>query len=217
MRVILLPGMGADARLFGGVRACLPHLEVLDWIEPFAGEPLPSYAERMARRIDGATPFVLGGVSMGGMVAAEMLQHVRPRGLVLVSSATSNDCVARFAALRPLLRTIPPNALAKLAGTRPMIRALCGPLSQEHRALFRVMLRDTPPAFLRWSLLALLDWAGADIGAVPVLRVHGARDRAIALPVSKGVRVIDSGGHLCVLTHARDTAEAISDWAWKLK
>jgi pimeloyl-ACP methyl ester carboxylesterase len=216
MRLILLPGMGADARLFDGLREHLPQVEVLEWIEHAPNESFADYAARMARRIDDNAPLVIGGVSMGGMAAAEMVQHLRPRGLVLISSAMNSECLARFQPIERLLRVLPPSVLPRLARSRPMVRALCGPLSLDHRALFQDMLRSTPATFVRWGVRAMMNWPGADIDAIPVLQVHGERDRAIPLPPPEQTAVILRGGHLCVLTHPRETAKAIAAWMARL-
>ena len=70
--LILFPGMGADQRLFQPQRALPYPLITPRWIELEAGEGLPDYARRMASRIDKPERFILGGVSLGGMVAAEL-------------------------------------------------------------------------------------------------------------------------------------------------
>src|SRR6185503_21033432 len=84
-RLVLLPGLGADAALFEPQRAAFPGLEVPPWLDPHPGETLPAFAARMADRVGPTGPLVLGGVSFGGMVALEMARLVQPRAVVLVA------------------------------------------------------------------------------------------------------------------------------------
>jgi hypothetical protein len=63
-RLIMLPGMGVDQRLFEPQRRLFPNLEVPPWIEPHLRENLADYARRWAGTIDPDPPFYLGGVSL---------------------------------------------------------------------------------------------------------------------------------------------------------
>jgi pimeloyl-ACP methyl ester carboxylesterase len=70
------------------------------------------------------------------------------------------------------------------------------------RTLVRDMIRDTPAAFLKWSLQEALSWRGADDLAIPVHHIHGRRDRTIRCPRDGVDEVVADGGHLIALTHA---------------
>ncbi|HEY0140718.1 MAG TPA: hypothetical protein VGF48_07470 [Thermoanaerobaculia bacterium] len=77
-RLLLLPAVGADRRLFDSQRSCAAELHVIEWIDPAApDEPLAHYAQRLASSVDTSRPFVLGGASFGGMVALQLARHVR--------------------------------------------------------------------------------------------------------------------------------------------
>ena len=75
---MLIPGLGADARLFRPQREFFPRLETPPWIEWRRAEPLPAYAARLAATIDAAEPYHLGGASLGGMLALEMARVLDP-------------------------------------------------------------------------------------------------------------------------------------------
>ena len=68
--LILLPGMGADARMFTSLRGRLPEIVTPKWIKPLPRETLVEYARRFAQVIDPGRPFFLGGASLGGVMAA---------------------------------------------------------------------------------------------------------------------------------------------------
>lgn len=114
MRLLLLPGLGADRRLFDAQRACTAPIEVIEWIEPHREESLADYAKRLAATIDTSSPFLLGGASFGGMVALEMARHVRPRAVVLIGSCRSPRTLPWF--YRPLAALAPLMPIAALGG-----------------------------------------------------------------------------------------------------
>src|SRR5688500_20374409 len=112
-RLVMLPGLGADARLFEPQRREFPGLEVPPWLPPVRGESLADYGRRMAAQVKGDGPLCLGGVSFGGMVAVEMARHLPAERVVLVSSCTTGDAVRRSVArFAPLHVVMPPAALA---------------------------------------------------------------------------------------------------------
>jgi thioesterase domain-containing protein len=79
-RLVLLPGLGADERLFQAQRAAIPELEVPAWPDPVPGESLREFAARAAEAVPAGEGLYLGGSSFGGMVALEMAARVRPKG-----------------------------------------------------------------------------------------------------------------------------------------
>src|SRR5215510_13793278 len=72
MTVVLLPGLGADERLFAPQRAVLPGLIVPRWPEPRRDDSLPRFAARLADAVPKSDDLFLGGSSFGGMVALEL-------------------------------------------------------------------------------------------------------------------------------------------------
>src|SRR3954466_14008672 len=103
--LILLPGMGADERLFAPQRSEFPEMVVPRWIAPEPEESLAHYAERLARQVDPRTRCFVGGASFGGFVAMEMARHLDARAIFLIGSVRSPDELPRrVRALRPLRR-----------------------------------------------------------------------------------------------------------------
>ena len=199
--MILLPGMGADARMFAGQLEAFTNLRVLEWIPERAGESLADYAQRLAAPLAGEPVEFLGGASLGGMVALELARQLKPRAIFLLGSARSPR------GIRPLLRPFMPlsaiaplRALHRLGLPRPVIRLL-GPREPEQVALLAEMVRDARPEFARWAILALRKWPGvADPGA-PVVAIHGERDLVLPVGRASADHVIAGAGHLLTMTH----------------
>src|SRR3546814_17690371 len=80
--IYLLPGMGADHRLFS--RLDLPGLnpKVLQWVPPGEGDSLGDYAKKLQPQITSTEDAVLLGVSLGGMLAVELARLANRKSVV---------------------------------------------------------------------------------------------------------------------------------------
>jgi pimeloyl-ACP methyl ester carboxylesterase len=212
-RVILLPGMGADARLFAPQRRALPNLTVPEWVESRRGESLAEYARRWAGSVRYEPPFFLGGVSFGGMVALEAARYLRPTAVFLIASCRSGSAVARrFAALEWVARALPAQLAARLRGPLAGYVSRLERLGPAHRRLLRALVADAPVPFLRWAVSAIRSWRfeRGSVGlGIPVCQIHGQNDRLIPFVRSGADHVIPDGGHLINLTHADEVNQFI--------
>src|SRR5262245_19159901 len=87
--LILIPGMGADGRIFRAQHTAFQNLCVPKWITPLRNESLASYARRFAAIINPHQPCYLGGASFGGVVALEMARYLDVRVVFLIGSLRS--------------------------------------------------------------------------------------------------------------------------------
>jgi pimeloyl-ACP methyl ester carboxylesterase len=205
--MILLPGLGADARLFERQREAFPQLQVPAWIPPRKNESLPGYAARMAERISPSpnVPLILGGVSFGGMLACEMARHLKPSAVVLIASCRAREslrpCHRSLRRLLPLFPAWGWNIAKPLAG--PALR-LIGGLSPSERELLATMFKETDSRFMHWTVQAILSWHPAPLDGVPVFHIHGTRDRMIPARCVQPDALVPGGGHMINLTHAEE-------------
>jgi len=194
--LLLLPGLGADERLFAAQRD-IRDIHVIPWIAArHPRERLADYAARLAHSVDADAPFDLGGASFGGMVALEIARHLKPQRVFLIGSCRSPASVAPWLrALRgvPVMR--PPRF------TISMLARWFGATSAEHVRLFAEMLEATPLPFLRWACGAILSWSGAAELPMPVRHIHGDHDRIIPVRSVNADRIVPGAGHLLTLTH----------------
>lgn len=92
--LFVLPGIGADGRLFAGQRS-VRDIRVIDWIAPaHQRETLEDYARRLAGTLTINEPFDLGGASFGGMVALELARHLAPERVFLFGSCRTPSSIA---------------------------------------------------------------------------------------------------------------------------
>jgi len=203
-QLILLPGLGADGRLFEPQRKAFPQLHVPAWIPPAKNESLPSYAARMAESVSPLpeTPLILGGASFGGMLAYEMARHLKPRAVVLIGSCRARE------SLRPSYRWLLPLfpawawSVAKLFPG--LVLRLAGPMSASQRKLLATMFKETDSRFMHWVVRAILSWNPTPLEGVPVFQIDGGRDRVIPARRVKADVLIPGGGHMINVSHAEE-------------
>jgi len=202
-QLVLFPGLGADGRLFEPQRAEFPRLEVPPWIDPLTDETLPDYAARLAGNVEVKRPLVLGGVSLGGMIACEVSVHLKPDALVLVASCRSPEAIPFFyRALQPLIGLVPRGVARIVKPFSPLIVHKFGKLSREQTTLFVQMVREADAEFIHWAANALLKWQPSPLPDVPVFHIHGSRDQIIPAGKVQADELVPGGGHLINVTHA---------------
>lgn len=213
-RVVLLPGLGADARQFDPQRAAFPHLEAHTWVPHEAGETLADYARRFAPRIVPSDQYCLGGSSFGGMIAQELVQYLnpRPRAVLLIASARSGDQIAphlryfaRFAAILPERAFEAGKSLTMLYAKK------FGRLTAEQQDFLAAMVADTVPAFVRWGIGAISEWPGVGELPIPVYHIHGRDDELIPADHVRADVVVPGAGHLVNVTHADEVNGFLAD------
>jgi pimeloyl-ACP methyl ester carboxylesterase len=204
-KLILLPGLGTDERLFERQRSAFPDLWVPPWIPPRNGETMADYAARMAEVIAKrqTEPFVLGGVSLGGMLSYEIARHVKPQAAVLISSCRTRMGVNGFLRTAGHLWPVVPTGAFRVVKfvSLPALR-MFGSLMPEHRRLCAKMFSESDPWFMHWAVSAILNWNPDPLGQTPIFQIHGAHDRLIPAKYVVPDEIIPDGGHLINLTHA---------------
>jgi pimeloyl-ACP methyl ester carboxylesterase len=202
-RLLLLPGVGANRRLFDEQRFCAAELHIIEWIDP-AGpdEPLTDYAERLAATLDTSRPFIIGGASFGGMVALELARHIQADAVILIGSCRSPSSLPpSYRFLRACSDLVPDALFSRSFVAAPLIAFRFGVRSREHRQLFSDMLRQTSPSFVRWAARAVFGWPGIDELPVPIHHIHGEDDRIVPLRCVKPDAVVQHAGHMVNVTH----------------
>lgn len=206
MPLILLPGMGADARMFRAQQLAFPQLHVFNWITPEPRESLSHYAARMVERLSPGRDCFLGGASFGGVVALEMACLIHPRTCFLIGSLRDSvglpASYRRFKSISGLMLGVP--IVARL-GLRAMGFALgpvsCGILRQ---------LSEANGRFLHWATRALLEWQpSSEISRLSIAQIHGANDWLLPSRLTCAERIVPQAGHLLSVTHPAEVNEFI--------
>ncbi len=206
-RLILLPGLGANHKLFTyQKRVFRESVQTPDLIAPATPhESLRRYALRFAEQLRSAPgderPLIVGGVSLGGMLALEMAEAVGAKAVVLISSCRRDKAVPLRSRLVELMgRPVPASVTGKVLTVLSLPFAVANELDDDGFVLLKEMAAEVDPAVVKWGSGAVIDWEHDGSWPVPVHQVHGAKDWVIP-PIGDEDRLIPDGGHLINITH----------------
>jgi len=210
--LILIPGMGADGRIFRAQRAVFPQLFVPTWLDPIRNETLVAYARRFAKAIDPRRPCFVGGASFGGVVALEMAAHLNTLGVFLIGSARSPSAMAwPVRAVRPLARLALALPFPLVSSMANMSLRSSGRRSSIATRGLLMQVADADATFLRWGTRAILSWQpSSTAGHVPIHQIHGEKDRVFPARLSQADVIIPGAGHLLSVTHGGEVNRFIA-------
>ena len=199
MNIYLFSGLGADERLFQKLKPIPGYTYVpVPYVHPASANTLADYAKLMISTYNFQTPCIFAGVSIGGMIAQEVAQIIKPEKLILISTI-------QFRNELPKLFKWANNGFVKALLNKPVLEIIAAVgdkftiKSPEGRELFYAMLRDSNPAFMKFGAGVVMDWEPPKAN-VPVIRMHGTNDRVFPLSriEEKGCKVINGGNHFMV-------------------
>jgi pimeloyl-ACP methyl ester carboxylesterase len=210
--LVLIPGLGADARLFYPQIHEFKHSLTPPWIPPEKDETLAHYAQRWAAQLKLPKNCVLAGVSFGGMVALEMSKWVNPKAVIIISSCrhpSSVPLVLRIMGGFPFWPTI---GKLLVPFFRFKLNLFLNVKIIQQRSLLIEMFLETPNDFLLWTVQAIGGWAGYKGQPEKIHAIHGDRDRLIPLANVQADQIIRGGGHMIVVTHTQEVNNFIKKW-----
>lgn len=201
MKIYFISGLAADSRVFEHIRLPVNYQPVyLDWIRAKKDESLQSYALRLSEKIDLNEKFILVGLSMGGMVAAEIAKRYKPVATILISSvATYKQFPKRFrlAYYLKLHKLIP----AKFFKSTSLIKRIFTVESKKDKIILTQVIKDSDPEFIRWALGAILEWKNEEIPE-KLWHIHGSKDEIFPVRHIKPTHIIPKGRHMMVMSRA---------------
>jgi pimeloyl-ACP methyl ester carboxylesterase len=206
VNVYFISGMGADHRAFSQITLPKGFEAVhIPWIKPDKNETLAAYALRLAGAIPTSEPFMLVGLSMGGMMAVEIAKKFPPVCTVLISSIPLSGQLPGYYRVAVKLK-------AKFLVSPPMLKWLAGlkkRLSPANK-LVTDMFRACDNEFFKWALLAIPGWDNHQVSQ-PLYHIHGKRDRVLPIRHTHPTQVVAGAGHMLVMTHPAVVSAFLAD------
>jgi hypothetical protein len=196
-----ISGLGADRHAFDRIR--LPEgvaVHHLDWLEPLPGESLQTYAQRLAEPIDRSRPFVLVGLSFGGIVSIEIHRFLPARKVFLIST------VSRRSELPWYFRVSGKMGLHRLGFTNlikhspRMLHWFFGTSRGRLREYLQERIDACSMSYLRWSLDQITQW-GNEQKPEQAVHIHGSADRLFPIQFLRPDYVVEGGSHFMIVTH----------------
>jgi pimeloyl-ACP methyl ester carboxylesterase len=208
--IYLIPGQGADERLFKNLELDSSFRVIkLHHCIPDKGMTLPEYARKMAKQIDTTKPFILIGVSLGGMTAVEMSEFLHPKKIILISSAKCRQELPgryRFQRYIPLYKVVP-GRVAR--GGAKILQPLVEPDRKKEKETCKKMLKDKDPKFMHRSIAMIMKWE-RDSFPTGIIHIHGDNDHTIPIKNVACTHRIEGGSHMMVLTRSKEISTLIN-------
>jgi pimeloyl-ACP methyl ester carboxylesterase len=207
MTIYLLPGLGADERLFQYLDLGGHEVIPIHWITPNDDDSIENYAAKIALQISGKDNILIGQ-SFGGIMAVEIGKIMPFRKIIIISSMVAFDELPRryrIAGQLRLHKILTPRLLKK---SHTVINWIMGATDQPRRKLLADMLRDSDEKFIVWAIERILDWQNRII-PMNIVCIHGDNDKV--LPLRRAEYIVKGGGHLIVADRAGEVSAAIKE------
>lgn len=211
--IYLVPGIGADHRVFETIRLDGFDTTIIVWERPLPHEPISDYAKRISKQVKHERPLFIG-LSFGGIIAAELSLIFPGSKFILISSIASRMEVpwwARHAAAVGMNKWFSGEFMKK---PNPAIRWIFSIAPGYQRKLFDAILHDSDPVFLHWALNELLNWKGN--GSKRLHHIHGKKDRLLPCRFTSADIVIEDGAHFMIVSHGEKISQILLEILHKI-
>jgi pimeloyl-ACP methyl ester carboxylesterase len=202
-KVYLISGLGADSRLFKNIKLPANYKSTLvEWHIPILEDTLSTYAQSIVKQYGIHDNSTVIGVSLGGMLSVEIAKQVKLEKVILISSIKAHrEAPWYFNLFRslPVYYAIPGKLMTHLGF---LVKPMFGKMSPEDLALFKSMLRNSSPVFLKWAMRAVLYWQNT-VEFANLYHIIGDKD--LVFPhqnIKNPTAVIKGGTHIMVFDKA---------------
>ncbi len=204
VNVYFFPGSGSDERLFAKI--ALPQGYSANYVQypvPAKKATMAEYAAIVAQQIDTMKPFVLVGVSLGGMICTELAERLTPSKTIIISSAKCRRELPRHYRFQGHF------PINKLFGARFMkamsfvAQAVVEPDRNKGKATFKAMLSDKNPLFLKRAVNLIVNWEREKYPP-NMVHIHGTNDHTLPLRNINPSVIVPGGSHMMTLTRGEE-------------
>lgn len=208
MKIYAISGLGADERVFDFLKLDA-ELIPLVWITPHKNESLASYTNRFSEKINTTEPYIILGLSFGGLVANEMSQMLKPKATILISSIeTKNEIPLLYRIIgKTKLLNLTPKFVLKTSNI--LVTYMFG---TKKKKLLKDIIEDSNVDFSKWAVLQLVSWQN-ETRLDNVLKISGSNDKL--LPATKNAIIIENGEHFMVVDKAEEISIIINNFLKK--
>ncbi|MDH3348668.1 MAG: alpha/beta hydrolase [Desulfobulbaceae bacterium] len=201
MNIIILPGMGADSRMYNdNAYKSISGIEFVNWPLYKGEQSISEMAARIIKEKNIDERHIVGGSSLGGVVAAEIANQIKIQKLILIGSTLTPQ------AINPILKKF--HHMAEIAPV-DLIQLLAGKATLSYENILFGMFSQSDSSFIKAMSKAIFKWGGNTKPNCEVCHIHGEIDKVI-YPPKDGAEIIWRGGHLIAITHSSVVAKFIN-------
>ena len=208
--VYLIPGQGADYRLFKNIDIDSSfEMQYVHYSTPEKEWDMNDFAHVLALQIDTTRTFYLVGVSLGGMLATEMGEFLNPEKIILISSAKERKELPggyKFQKIIPFYKLIS-GKLSKKGAL--FFQPIFEPDRKVDPETFDAMLKAKDPDFLKRTIAMIIEWDKA-VYSDKIVHIHGDNDNTIPVRNVNYDYLVKDGSHMMVLTRGEEISKLIN-------
>lgn len=211
--IYFIPGLAFDETVAEPLVDEGLSINTINWIEPIPDESIQSYAVRMANLLPKDTEITLMGHSFGGVLVQEISRLIKVKQLILISTCKSKaESSLTLKLLAPLrLNTVITKDL--ILKSFPLWANSYGYALEDEKQVFINMIERNTDTYLSWALRTISQWESDYTIEVPMIHIHGNKDRTFPISNIKNVDyVIDGGNHFMVYSKAREIAAILKKY-----
>jgi pimeloyl-ACP methyl ester carboxylesterase len=215
MKVVLIPGLGTDCRIFDKALKDFDEnaLIKVNYDLKLIGnaQSLSDYAKRIANtfeldRYNGDVSII--GMSLGGLVAIELSKILNHKTIVIISSIKSEKEAPFFLKLARFFRIyyFVPVWFSRII--IPVIGFIAGTLNRDGYKLYKLMLQEWESKKFIWARRAALNWENKYVPS-KLVHIHGSKDELFCYKKIKPTYLIKGGRHNMILDRSEEISEIL--------
>jgi pimeloyl-ACP methyl ester carboxylesterase len=206
--VYCISGLGADEKVFNFLDLSFADPVFIQWIKPLKNETLRDYALRLKHQFIAEENPVIIGLSLGGMIATEIVKNTPGTKAIIISSAkTKNEIPLLMRLLRyaPLYKILPDAFIKRSLRTQ---QYFLGAQSKVARSYIKSALENADTNFYKWAIDAIMKWGNTIIPS-NIVHIHGTNDKLLRYKFVKADIAVEGGGHLIIIENADEISALI--------
>lgn len=201
--IYAIPALATNAEIFKFLDLKNAQLKVLDWPILSKGDTMQSYAKKFTDQIDASRPFSLLGVSLGGMLCAELTEYLKPDKTILISSCKCASEIPEGIKVFnkfPLHHYLSENALREMAVNS---RLLLG-FEETYLPDFKRMVYSMQSDYFKNTIEMVVNWSNKKCKRKNCIHIHGDDDRLLLYNKVIADYTIKGGTHAMVVNNANE-------------
>jgi len=209
--IYFFAGQGSDKRIFDSLAIDSSYqTKFIEYDTPPKNATIKSYAKYLSTKIDTSQNFILVGVSLGGMLCAELNEIINPEKVIIISSAKNRYELPfryKFQRAVPLYKIFPSKLL--LLGAK-LMQPIVEPDRRHNKKVFKSMLKAKNPLYVKRTIQMIMTWDRTN-NTKKIYHIHGTNDHTV--PIRNIVLpniIIKHGSHMMTLTRAKEISQAIN-------
>ncbi len=208
-KIYAIPGLATTKELFAKLKLNNAELVVLEWPTIDKGESLQEYAKKFLKQIDTSQPFILMGVSFGGMLCSEISLLTQPEKTIIISSckcAKELPLSLKVFSKFPIYRALSDHKLKSMAYR---LRYFLG-FEKTYDPVFKSMLFSMKKDYLKYSIDCILKWKNNHCQRKDLIHIHGDADKLLFYKNVKADYTIKDGTHGMIVNDADEISQLLN-------